>query len=237
MTSAPHASLIQRLQRYWDARSAKQRNALAAGVALVLCLAYGLGIYPRSAHRADKLAYELQKLSVRAKAASKSGEVAFVPPPSLAGVNPAQAEREHKALLRQLEETTQELRALRAQFLPLDDSLAMNALKSGLTSLAEAGDMEVTAIEHVVTREQDKDSAPSAELLRSMANANPFKRPLVRMRARASFRGLMQFLDGLPQLPYIAAPVASSIVVVVERNPKTNAPVRQWLDVRITLAL
>ena len=55
--------------------------------------------------------------------------------------------------------------------------------------------------------------------------------------ARASFRGLMQFLDGLSKLPYVAAPVASSVTVVVERNPQTQAPIRQWLEVRIKFAV
>ena len=57
------------------------------------------------------------------------------------------------------------------------------------------------------------------------------------MRARASYRGLMQFLFGLSDLPYVAAPVWSDITIGVERNPKTQVPVRQWLEITIRFAV
>ncbi len=237
MTSPVSPSLRLRWQRAWSQRPAKERNLITVGVGLVLALVYGLGIYPLAGKRIDKLAYDLEKMAVRSKGAAKAEAAPLVTPPALVGVNPAQAERELQGLQRQVEELSTELQALQSHFVALDDSLAMNALKSGLTNLAEAGDMEVTAIEHVVARAEDKDRPPTPELLQAAAQTNPFKRPLVQMHARASFRGLMQFLDGLHQLPYIAAPVASSITVVVERHPQTQAPLRQWLDVRIKFAV
>ncbi|MGQ0710520.1 MAG: hypothetical protein ACT4NV_12315 [Rhodoferax sp.] len=237
MTHPSPPSLRLRWQRAWGQRPPKERNLIALGAGLALALVYGLALYPLAAKRIDKLSYDLEKLAVRSKGAAKADAAPLAAPPGLGGMNPAQAERELQELQRQLEDTTAELRTLQSQFVALDDSLAMNALKTGLTTLAEAGDMEVTAIEHVVPRAEDKDRPPTPELLRTAAQANPFKRPLVQMRARASFRGLMQFLDGLHQLPYIAAPVASSVTVVVERHPQTQAPLRQWLDVRIKFAV
>lgn len=228
----------KRWHQAWEQRSGKERNLMVLGLALTLVLVYAMALYPLAAKRADKLAYDLEKMAVRNKNADKAASSVLVPPTNLAGVNPAQAERELQELRRQLEDTTNELRSLRGQFVPLDDSLAINTLKSGLTALAEAGDMEVTAIEHIIPqRTEDRDVPPTLQLLQEAAQANPFKRPMVVMRARASFRGLMQFLDGLHQLPYVAAPVASSVAVAVERNPQTKAPVRQWLDVRIQFAI
>lgn len=230
-------SPLHQWRRSWEKRSGKERNLIVAGIGLGLVVLYGLVGYMSTSKQIDKLTYELEKMAVRTKGTAKADAAPFVPPLSLTGKNQADAGRELQEIQRHMEDVSHELRTLKAQFVPLDDSLTMNALKSGLTSLAEAGDMEVTAIQHVVLRKEDSDKPPTPEMLKEAAQSNPYKRPLIEMRARASFRGLMQFLDGLSQLPYVAAPVASSISVVVERNPQTNAPVRQWLDVRIKFAV
>lgn len=238
MSTSVSTAPMQRLRQVWEQRTGKERNLIVAGMAFALVVVYAVALYPLANKRGDKLAYDLEKMAVRNKNADKAAAAPFVAPPALAGVNPTQAESELHALQRQMEDTAAELRSLRGQFVPLDDSLAINALKSGLTALAEAGDMEVTAIEHVIPRRtEDKDAPPTLQLLQEAAQANPFKRPMVVMRARASFKGLMQFLDGLHQLPYVAAPVASSVTVEVERNPQTKAPIRQWLEVRIQFAI
>lgn len=237
-------TLYERLQAQWQnwrgqwqKLSPTDRNLRTAAVAGGLVILYAALLWPQAEKRIDKLSYDLEKMAVREKSAAKAEAAPLTPPPNLGGKNPREAEQELRALKSQLDETVLELRQLNARFIPLDDSLAMNALKSGLTSLAEAGDMEVMAIEHVYTRVEDKDRPPTPQLLEEAAKGNPFKRPLIVLRARASFRGLMQFLDGLNQLPYVAAPVGSDIVVEVERHPQTGAPVRQWLDVRIKFAV
>lgn len=223
--------------RHWEKLPAKDRNLRTAAVACALIAFYALLLWPLSDRRIAKLSYDLEKMAVREKSTARAEAKPPLPPPNLGGKNQREAEIELQALKTQLDEVTLELRGLNARFVPLDDSLAMNALKSGLTSLAEAGDMEVMAIEHVYARSEDKDKAPTPQMLQEAARGNPFKRPLLVLHARASFRGLMQFLDGLNQLPYVAAPVGSDIKVEVERHPQTNAPVRQWLDVRIKFAV
>lgn len=232
-----HLSRLRQWQRAWDKRSSKERNLFVAAAGFALIVIYGVAFFPLSAKKIDKLSYDLEKIAIRNKSAAKADAAPLVPPPALMGKSQIEAERELREIQRQVEVISAELRTLKAQFVPFDDSLSMNALKSGLTSLAEAGDMEVTAIQHVVLRKEDADKPPTPEILKEAAQSNPFKRPLIEMRARASFRGLMQFLDGLSQLPFVAAPVASSISVVVERNPQTNAPIRQWLEVRIKFAV
>lgn len=224
-------------RRSWEKLPASDRNLRTAAVGGVLIALYAGLVWLPANERIAKLEYDLQKMTVREKSAAKAEAKPLQPPPSLGGRNLREAESELQGLKAQLDELSLELRSLNARFVPLDDSLAMNALKSGLTSLAEAGDMEVMAIEHVYTRSEDKDKPPTPQMLQEAAKTNPFKRPLLVLHARASFRGLMQFLDGLNQLPYVAAPVGSDIKVEVERHPQTQAPVRQWLDVRIKFAV
>lgn len=221
----------------WQKLSAKDKNTYTAVVA-ALCLALYFGaIWPLAHTRLSKLEYDMEKQAVRDKAAAKQAPRPTAPPPSLGGKNPAAARQELNELHRQLEETQAEVARINGSFVPLDDNLAMSALKTGLTSLAESGDMEVLALEHVYLRNEDKDRPPTAEMVKEAAQANPFKRPLIVMRARASYRGLMQFLDGLANLPYVAAPVSSDISVQVERHPDTKAIIRQWLEVQIKFAV
>lgn len=233
MNPPPLKTRLRDLYRQWQKLPARDKNMAVAVTALILVSLYGLLIWPQTEDQIGKLEYSLQKLAAREKSVGKTPAKAFVPPPSLGGKSPREAELELEALSQQLETVRAEVLARQGRFVPMEDSLAMNALKSGLTALAEAGDMEVTAIEHVYERKEDKDRPPTPELIQKAAAANPFKRPLVTLRARASFRGLMAFLDGLQALPYIAAPVGCDIVVRIERDPKTEQPIRQWLDVQI----
>lgn len=223
--------------RHWERLSPKERNLHAAGVAMTLIAAYALLLWPQTSSRISKLAYDQEKMAVREKNSAQNAAKPVAPPPSLGGKSLPAARTELAELESQLKTVRSELQHLNARFVPLDDSLAMNALKSGLTSLAEAGDMEVTAIEHVYLRIEDKDRPPTPQLIQEAAKQNPFKRPLMVMKARASFRGLMQFLDGLVSLPYVAAPVGCEITVEAERHPQTNAVIRQWLQVNIKFAV
>lgn len=225
------------LRRRWEKLSGKERNIWTAVVALGLLGLYGGLVWPLTQQRIDKLDYDLQKMSVRAKSAAKTEARPAEPPPGLSGKSPRDAEIELASLKEQLASVSAELKTLRGRFVPVDDSLSMNVLKSGLTGLAESGDMEVTAIEHVYVRPEHKERVPTPQMLKEAAEANPFKRPLIELHARASFRGLMQFLDGLHQLPFVAAPVESHIEVEADLDPKTRVTSRQWLNVRIRFAI
>jgi hypothetical protein len=238
-TAAFHAIQQQLLRRraVWQKLPSTEKNTYTAVAAAVCVALYFALLWPSAHTRLSKLEYDLEKQAVRNKAAAKQQATPATLAPSLGGRNPGEARRELDDLKRQLEHITAEVARLNAAFVPIDDSLAMNVLKTGLTSLAEAGDMEVLALEHVYLHSEDKDRSPTPEMVRKAAQANPFKRPLIVMHARASFRGLMQFLDGLARLPYVAAPVSSEISVQVERHPETQAIIRQWLDVQIKFAV
>ena len=232
--------IAQQLHQHWAnwlKLPAREKNTYTAIVGAIVAALYFALLWPLGHARLNKLEYDMEKQAVREKAAGKAPAQALAPPPSLGGKNLNEARKELDALHQQLSRTEAELAEQRGLFLPLDDTLAMNTLKSGLTGLAEAGDMEVIALEHVYLRSEDKDVPPTPQLLHEAAEHNPFKRPLIVMHARASFRGLMQFLDGLNALPYTAAPVASDISVQIERDPTTKQPIRQWLDVKIHFAI
>lgn len=226
------------LWKTWTAKKPGEKNLHVAVLGVVLAALYFAALFPMGHREVSKIAYDMEKQRAREKAAGKSTAApSHLAPNAFGGKNLKDAEKELEALRQKLEETRTAVGALKNAFVPLDDTLAMNALKTGLTSLAEAGDMEVLAVEHIYARTEDKDRPPTPQLIQDAARSNPFQRPLLVMRARASYRGLMQFLFGLAELPYVAAPVWSDISVGVERNPQTRAPVRQWLEVTIRFAV
>lgn len=239
MTDSPPGiqQKLRHLHARWLKLPAKEKNTYTAVAAGILSALYFALIWPQAHTRLSKLEYDMEKLAMREKQAAKAPAIQAAPPPSLGGKNMIDGRKELDELHQQLERIQVDIRSQRNAFLPIDDSLAMNALKSGLTGLAEGGDMEVIGLEHVYLRVEDKDLPPTPQMLQEAAERNAYKRPLLVMRARASFRGLMQFLDGLSALPYVAAPVASEISVQIERDPNTNQTLRQWLDVKIKFAI
>jgi hypothetical protein len=223
----------------WTAKKSGEKNTHVALAVAALAVLYFLLVFPLAYKEIDRVGYNLEKARARERTTAAVRQSATPPPlPSaFGGKNVKDAEKERDALRGQLEEARDAVAGLNATFVPLDDSLAMNALKTGLTALAEAGDMEVLSIEHIYARAEDKDRAPTPQLIQEAARNNPFRRPLLVMRARASYRGLMQFLIGLSDLPYVAAPVWSEIRAGGERAPQTQAPARQWLDVTLRFAV
>jgi hypothetical protein len=226
------------LWKTWTAKKPGEKNLHIVIAGVILCAIYFALIYPLSAAMIDKISYDMQKQKAREKTLTKTQNTPAAPPPDIfGGKSLPEAQRDLEELEKRLEETRESVLRLETSFVSMDDTLAMNALKTGLTSLAESGDMEVLAVEHIYLKPEDKQRPPSAQLMREAAGANPYKRPLLTMRARASYRGLMQFLNGLTALPYVAAPVWSDISVGVERHPETKQPVRQWLNVEIRFAV
>ena len=225
------------LWRNWTKRKSGEKNLHVVIAGVVVAAVYFAAVHPLAGKEIDKIRYDMEKQKTREKASAKQQATPAAPPLAFGGKSLKDAEKELEALRAQLAETRAAVLALKASFVPLDDTLAMNALKTGLTALAEAGDMEVLAVEHIYKRPDDKDRPPTPQLIFDAAQSNPFQRPLLLMRARASYGGLMQFLFGLADLPYVAAPVWSDISVGVERHPETKQPVRQWLEVTIRFAV
>jgi len=230
------------LSSRWKNLPPRQRHFWAGGLCGALALLYGLLLWYPGRQALQKLQYQEEKMAVRLKTSGKSDGK----PPAvldLGGLNPGQARQELERVHNSLGQLEAEQQRLNGRFIPLEDLESLQALKSELTRLAESGDMEVVALEHIYREEEDRDRPPTVELLKEAAQANPYKRPLLRLKARASYRGLMQFLDGLGSLTHIAAPVWSQIQVQSAKpNPDGNplqgsSTPKQWLEVEIRLAV
>lgn len=224
------------LYQRWQAFSPRNRN-----VALVLAVALLIGLYvmlawPHSGGRLKEMEYQQQKQRARQKAGNGK-QVNAQTLPDLGGQSPEQARKELGTLRSRIEELKARQVALRARLLNLDNTEGMLNLKSQLITLAESGDMEVQSLEHVFIRDGDQNRPPTPERLAEAAGRNPYKRPLIRLKARASYRGLMQFLSGLGNLEHIAAPVKADIRVrSAPSGTPTTAP-QQWLDVELQFAI
>ncbi|GHT89812.1 hypothetical protein AGMMS49545_01150 [Betaproteobacteria bacterium] len=236
---------LKQLQEKIASLSRRERGQLSAGVCVGIALLYGLLLWPLGHQQLSRLKYDESKLAVQQRNSGKNTPVKAAP----GGLSLQQARQELVKTQESLISLNREQTRLNERFIPLEDLESLQALKSELTRLAEEGDMEMIALEHIYRRPEDRERAPSLELLKEAGQSNPYKRPLLCLRARASYRGLMQFLDGLQQLPRIAAPVWSNIEVKSEkpdvgRNSRNNADhsgrsgtPRQWLEVEIRLAI
>lgn len=233
---------LKQLQEKFDALSKRERGQWSAALCLFIALVYGLLLWPLGHKSLTDLQYNESKLAKRIKT-SGNGNVVKAPDPNSLGLE--QARQELTKAQESLGILDQELVRLDRRFIPLEDLESLQALKSELTRLAEEGDMEIIALEHIYRRPEDRERPPSLELLKEASLANPYKRPLLSLRARASYRGLMQFLDGLQQLSRIAAPVWSHIEVKSDKADKPKrgndfdsaGTPRQWLEVELRLAI
>ncbi|MDR2030695.1 MAG: hypothetical protein LBP86_00170 [Azoarcus sp.] len=240
---------FQQIAGAWNRFSGAERHQLVGATCFVLALFYGLLIWYPSHKHLGELVYKEQKKQ-RARQASSRGASADLQKFNFDGLN-VQATRQELAKVRMSLATLEAERArLLARFVPLDDLETLQALKSELARLAESGDMEVTALEHIYRTPSDRNRPPTPELLKKAGEGNRYKRPLLSLKARASYRGLMAFLDGLPQLSRVATPVWSNIQVRGSARPRetrshdvlgmssaSGAAPKQWLEVEIRLAI
>jgi type II secretory pathway component PulM len=237
---------LHHLAAFWHHFTPAERHQTVGALCFLLALFYGLLFWYPDHKQLGDLTYKQQKQAVRDRTAAKANSD---PTKNKALQNfnidglDVQATRQELARAQaSLATLDTEQTRLMARFVPLEDLESLQALKSELARLAESGDMEVTALEHIYRRPDDRERPPTLELLKEASAANPYKRPLLRLQARASYRGLMEFLDGLPKLSKIAAPVWSDITVKTDR-PSRDKPLnslgvsRQWLEVEIRLAI
>ncbi|MDR3214077.1 MAG: hypothetical protein LBT71_09230 [Azoarcus sp.] len=223
----------------WNRFSAAERHQIVGAVCFLMALCYGLLLWQPGQKKLENMIYAEQKQAKRLK--SSSGGVDLLKNFNLTDVETIRKEASQaRAALAALE--TERARLV-GRFVPLEDLETLQALKSDLTRLAEGGDMEIAALEHIYRDPRDRDRPPTQELLKSASEANPYKRPLLRLKAKASYRGLMSFLDGLAALPRVAAPVWSDISVRAEQGEAQGGAfasptvARQWLEVEIHFAI
>ncbi|MDR2164930.1 MAG: hypothetical protein LBO79_04725 [Zoogloeaceae bacterium] len=216
-----------------------ERTQLSLAACFVIALFYGLLGWMPTHKKIGEEQYKAAKQAARLKSSGKPEQTLSRIP---AGFDITRAKQELETIQASLEKLERERARFERRFLPLDDLESLQLLKSELTRLAESGDMEVLALEHIYARAEDRERPPTLELLKE-ASQNAYQRPLLSLKARASYRGLMQFLDGLDTLTYAAAPVWSNIAVKTGKTAgssdslNNSAQVKQWLEVEIRLAV
>jgi hypothetical protein len=156
--------------------------------------------------------------------------------PRWAGKSAATLRREIDGLKGELAAQRVLLADLEPRFASLARMEPAHDLFEALTGLAEASDMDIEVLEQLGLTQEERKTPPSAGRLAALAKANPYQRPLVRLKARASYYGLMQFLDGLAALPHMVAPVWISIEVASDAVAG-GRPRLQWLNVSMDLSL
>ncbi len=228
---------MKRWIEHWQRLPADVRRTLLIGLVALLAVFYA-GYLWKTNKALGEVRYALEKQEARNRSL---GPRAKLPPAMLGSDDPTRIARELKTLQERLAQADQSAYNLRRQFLDYQRADApeqLQALKDQLTRLAEAGDMELIGLTHVFARKEDRDRAASIELLRQAAQANRFGRPLLQLRTRASYAGLMAFLRGLETLPWVVSPVSTDISVRSdERVRDERGEPMQWLDVEFQLAI
>lgn len=175
----------------------------------------------------------LSRMTGRALKAKAGPKVAV---PRWTGRSPAALGIEVAGLKEELQTQKAKLALLEPRFAALSEIGPTRELVDALTRLAEASDMELTLLEQKGLKREEKGQPPSVERLAQLASQSPYKRPLVRLTARASYRGLMGFLEGLAELPHETAPVWVSVEVKTDASGGQR-PRLQWLEVTMDLNL
>lgn len=225
---------------FWLRFSLGERHQLVGAACFLIVLCYGLLLWYPGQKKMSTLAYQEQKQAMRFRAVKKGH--AALKNFNMDGLDVQATRRELAAVRESFNALKTERKRLSTRFTSLEDLEAVQALKSELTRLAESGDMEVTALEHIYPSSEDKKLPPTPKLLKRASEGNRYRRPLLNLKARSSYWGLMAFLDGLSSLSRVAAPVWSSISVKTGKVKRSgafgvNEVSLQWLEVEIHLAI
>lgn len=226
--------LRARLLTRWEAMPAGERKRVPMVSALLLLGAFAVFHAFVTMPRLYKAETDLNRLRGRAEQMRASAKKPAAPRRSAR--SPAALARDLAEIEASLAREDKRLQALRMRFADLGNLAEHQQLRLGLSDLANNSDIEVIRIETLGIRREEQARAPTVERLLTTAEHNPSKRPLLRLQARASYRGLMQFLDGLSGLPHVASPVKVKVEVKTDATEDTAAT-RQWLEVDLELAL
>jgi hypothetical protein len=216
-------NVSRKFAEQWRATTVTQRSQFVAGLCVIMIAFYGVAIWPAGHNKLQDLLYKESKLKARQKASGKGAAAQ----PAAGDLDITRARTELGRAQESLDALQAERTRLSERFIALEDLDGLQSLKSELTRLAEAGGMEIVALEHM-------GGPPTLELLKTASQGNPYKRPLLLLKARVRYHGLLRFLDGLQTLSRTAAPVWSSISVNKEGKVSSGPPL---LDVEIRLAI
>lgn len=224
------------MMRLWKNLPRRKQNFAIGFVLLLLTMVFFGVEQPRMEKKMRAVAAQIDLREKRKK--TEQPPIAVVPLGDPRKLAAERAELEKRAA-----ELTERVRGQEMRLAPLDDLAAQRRLQLALAKLAQESDVEMESfklIDETNRSARDEQLAPTVERLRTVLN-NEFKRPLYLFKAKASYQGLMQVLDGLAGLEYAVVPVSLAVKVQVVLGPlregaKERQILNQWLDVQLILA-
>lgn len=217
----------------WKNLPRTSQNLAIAMFILLLALAFFGVEAPRVDKKMRAVAAQISMREKRKQAPPPTAPVAQAGDPKKLAEEKRQLDQQVAGLAAKVQERE-------GRLAPLGEPAVQQRLQLALAKLAQDSDVEMESFKLIDESRRDEHLAPTVERLRTVLN-NEFKRPLYLFNARASYRGLMQVLDGLAALEYAIVPVDLSVQVRVELAPKKEGEaerrlLRQWLDVQMILA-
>jgi hypothetical protein len=218
------------LKQWWQGMSHKDQN-LVLVLGAMLCLGlygfYYAGLYKDIAHAESMISRANNRIKVKYDKVQEPKE------------NPVLLKKQLDDLKLTLQEKNKKLAEIEASLIPLDSMEHIQKMRLSLSRLAERSGMVIRRMEGVQSRRTSNTaSVPGEDFLRTQTD-NRYRRPLIKLNATVSFRGLLAFLDGLGELEYNVSPVNLNITALVPEklDPHGALQQQQYLQLQIVLAL
>ena len=223
-------------QKKWRRKSEKEKNQIVMVLVMVVVAAYALLVFQFTYEDNKKTinAYNRQKDRLEKRKAKAPPK-----PPDTGSLA-----KQLKSLKGQIKTAQVTKGKLSGSFVSLNEPQEMQKLRFALSNIAnESGVRIMRMVDAGLVRTSNSDDAPSAHEMESVTN-NPYGRPLIQVRAQASYSSLLQFFQSLPSLQYKVVVVRYGVFVRESKNSISSAEMLQVskaqaqpLEVSILLAL
>ncbi|MCG8492377.1 MAG: hypothetical protein MI743_12235 [Sneathiellales bacterium] len=151
----------------------------------------------------------------------------------------AKLEKQLKALEDNHTQLRKQMEFLSEKFIPLDKPNRLKNMRLEVSQLAAKAGMDIDQIRSALSG--DPQAAPPTAEIIELESKNRFGRPLISLRAKSDFNGLMQFLQGLRNFSSnisvvrLAMEADRSFPDAEDEQQQANLP--QLLDVELILAM
>lgn len=208
-------------QKKWRRKSEKEKNQIVVVAVMVVAATYAFGVFQFSYTKHN----DVVKLFNRQKDRLTKKKAKAPPKPPNTGA----LAKKFKALEGQIKTAHETKGKLGGNFVPIEEDELLK-LRLAINSIAEQSDLTILSLYDAGltrTRAADKDDAPKVGQIENVVN-NPYGRPLLQLRAQASYSSLIQFFQGLPSLSYKVVVLRYGIFV---RESKGNISSDEMLQV------
>ena len=224
-------------KKKWRRKPEKEKNQIVMVVVVGIIAAYAAGIYQFTFedHKKTINMYNRQQDRLKKKKAVSAPKV----------INTGPLKNKLKSLDAQIIAATDTRKKLGGNFVPLEEKPLLR-LRLAINSLAEQSQMSSVRLQDAgltSTRGKTASNAPVVGQLENVTN-NPYGRPLINLRARGSYSGLLNFFQALPTLSYNVTILRYGVFVreskkdiSPEQMLQVSARQSQPLEINILLAL